>query len=210
MKNIDRLKGFDDKLDEVLEWFPQNRIKSIVFTRRGDHHSVALIQKFSKGLANDVDDEANFERMCGYNFPQEWYETTDAEGEVEGWISFCSVDLDSVGTDKLRVYKNQPNLKPADNISDWWENKAYYIDTKKRKVIGEKHYLRSLRDRCYYINYYDENGNLVAERQKEVEATKEDWNGSEELFNIVNEEEWTYVFSKKENKDQAYFIVHIN
>lgn len=210
MKNIDRLKGFDNKLDEVLEWFPRDRIKSIVFTRRGDHHSVALIQKFSKGMANGVDDEANFERMCGYNFPQEWYETYDNTGEQVGWISFCSVDLDSVGTNKLRVYKNQPHKKPENLNDEWWENIAYYIDTTNRKVLGEKHYLRSMRDRCYYIDYYDSEGNLVAEKQKEVQATKADWNGSEELFNIVQEEEWTYVFSKKENKDQGYFIVHVN
>jgi len=210
MKNIDRLKGFNSKLDEVLEWFPVNRIKSIVFTRRGDHHSVAFIQYFSKGDANGYDDEAAFEKICGYNFPQEWYETFDENREGVGWISYCCADLDSVGTDRLRVYKNQPHLKPVDLNEEWWENIAYYIDTKKRKVIGTKHYLRSMRDRCYYIDYYDENNNLVAKRQKEVQATKADWGGSEELFNIVEEEGWSYVFSKKENKDQGYFIVHIN
>ena len=100
MKNINRLRGFFPKLDEVLDWFPHNRIKSIVFTRRKDFHSVAFISHFVKG----TDDEANFEKICQYNFPTEWYETES------GWVSYVAVDLESVGTNKLRVYKNLSNI----------------------------------------------------------------------------------------------------
>lgn len=199
MKNINRLRGFFPKLDEVLDWFPHNRIKSIVFTRRNDFHSVAFISHFVKG----TDDEANFEKICQYNFPTEWYETES------GWVSYVAVDLESVGTNKLRVYKNQPDKNPRDG-SDWWENIAYYIDTETNKVLGTKHYLRSERNRCYYIDYYDADNNLVAKMQREISATKEDWNGPEELFNIVIEENFGYVFAKKENKDQAYFAVHLS
>lgn len=199
MKNIDRLKGFYPELDKVLEWFPYDRIKSLVFTRRDDKHSVGFISHFAKG----TEDETNFEKICQYNFPTEWYETEN------GWVSYVCVDLESVGTTHLRVYKNQPDRNPRDG-SDWWENIAYYIDTKKRKVVGTKHYLRSETDKCYYIDYYDQNDNLVKSRQKEVKGTKEDWNGPGELYDIVLEESFGFMFAKKENKDQAYFAVHIS
>ena len=35
----------------------------------------------------------------------------------------------------------------------------------------------------------------------------EDWNGSQELFDTVEENNLKYVFSKKDTKDQGYFIV---
>lgn len=200
MRNINRLKGFYPKLDEVLEWFPHNRIKSIVFTRRKNIHTVAFISHFAKG----TDDETNFERICQYNFPTEWYEVGD-----DGWVSYVCADLESVGTGKLRVYKNQPQNNPRDG-SEWLENIAYYINSKTGAVIGTKHYHRNAQDRCYYIDYYDENDALVLGRQKEVEGTKEFWAGSEELFKIVKEEKFSYVFGRKENKDQAYFAVHIS
>jgi|TARA_B110000914_G_scaffold193941_1_gene181805 hypothetical protein len=197
MKNINRLKGFYPKLDAVLEWFPHNRIKSIVFTRRGDVHTVAFISHFAKG----TDDEANFERICGYNFPTEWYETSD------GWVSYVCADLESVGTDFVRVYKNQPSNNPRDG-SEWLENIAYYINSNTNQILGTKHYHRNEKDEAYYIDYYDENNNLVLERQKEIVGTKEFWNGPEELFNIVKKEKFLHLFGKKENKDQAYFAVH--
>lgn len=199
MKNIDRLKGFYPKLDAALEWFPYNRIKSFVFTRRGSKHTVGFISHFAKG----TDDEANFEKLCKWNFPTEWYETES------GWVSYVCVDLESVGTNQLRVYKNQPDRNPR-NGTDWWENIAYYIDTSNGRVMGTKHYLRSEKDRCYYIDYYDPQGNLVKSRQREVMGTKEDWGGSEELFKIVQEEGFPFMFAKKENKDQAYFAVHVS
>jgi hypothetical protein len=199
MKNVNRLRGFFPKLDEVLDWFPHDRIKSIVFTRRGNTHTVGFISHFAKG----TDDEANFEKICQWDFPREWYETKN------GWVSYVCADLESVGTNKLRVYKNQPDNRPQGE-EDWLENIAYYIDTKTGKTLGTKYYLRSDKDRCYYIDYYDENNNLVAGRQREVLATKDDWKGPEELFKIVEEEKFNYVFAKKENKDQVYFAVHVH
>lgn len=199
MKNIDRLKGFYPKLDEVLEWFPYNRIKSIVFTRRKNVHSVAFISHFAKGTK----DEENFEKVCGYNFPTEWYETAN------GWVSYVCVDLESVGTTKLRVYKNQPDKNPR-NGDDWWENIAYYIDTNTGKTLGTKHYLRSEKDQCYYIDYYNEKDEVVATRQREIAATKDDWKGSEELYSIIQEEHFPHVFARKVNKDQAYLAVHVS
>ena len=201
MKNVHNLKGFYPKLDEVLEWFPHNRIKSLVFTRRGDKHTVSLITHFAKNTADK--DEENFERMAEHNFPTEWYETDN------GWISYCAVDLESVGTGKLRVYKNQPDKNPHDPLIEWTENIAYYIDSESGKILGTKHYHRNEMELCYYIDYYDENDVLVASRQKEVLATKEDWNGPEELIQAVESEGFGYNFGKKESKDQAYFVVYI-
>lgn len=200
MKNINKLKGFYPKLDEVLEWFPHNRIKSIVFTRRENVHTVALISHFAKG----TDDEANFEKMCKYNFPTEWYEVED-----KGWVSYVCADLESVGTGYLRVYKNQPQNNPRDG-SEWLENIAYYINSKTDTVIGTKHYYRNEFDRAYYIDYFNENDELILKRQKEVEGTKEFWGGPEELFKNVKQEKFAYMFGRKENKDQAYFAVHIS
>lgn len=200
MKNIDRLRGFYPKLDEVLDWFPHDRIKSLVFTRREDVHSVSFISHFAKG----TQDEENFERICQFNFPTSWYETPN------GWVSYVAADLESVGTGKLRVYKNQPDRNPHDPSVEWTENVAYYIDSETGKILGTKHYHRNEIDLCYYIDYYDEDDNLISARQKEVLGTKEDWGGPEELYNIVNEENFGYQFGIKENKDQAYFVLYVS
>ena len=205
MKDLNRLKGFSQKLDEVLDWYPHERIHSLGFTRRGDDHSVCFIARFSKGPANGHDDEANFEKLCGIDFGPDWYQQTT--NDSENWISLVGVDLESIGTNKVRVYKNQPSSNPHDGgKTEWLEHVAYYIDSSTGEVTGTKEYWRGDNNMCYYINYYDQNG-PVAMRQREVAATKEDWDGSEELLQIVEEENFRYVFTKKESKDQAYLIV---
>lgn len=195
--DLSRFKGFYPALDRALDIVPHNRIESLVFTRRDDVYTCALIMR-----NQFLTDRETFEELIGIKLPDDFYITPT------GFIAYMCADLESIGTEKLRLYKNQPQNIPANLEEDWLENVAYYMNARTGETLGTKLYYRSNQNQCYYIDYFDKEGNLVAEKQREMQGEYEDWNGPQEIVDIAIEENMMYVFAKKESKDQGYFIVN--
>lgn len=193
---LERFKGFYEALDRALDLVPHDRIESLVFTRRDDLHTCALIMKHQFSSDREI-----FEKLIKLELEDEFYTTPT------GFIAYMCADLESIDTDRLRLYKNQPQNVPNNLEDDWMEATASYVDTQTGETLGTKTYLRSVKDKCYYIDYYDKDNNLVAEKQKEFEGTYEDWNGPKEIVDIAIEEDMPYVFARKESKDQGYLII---
>lgn len=196
-----RFKGFYPALDRALDIVSNDKIFGIVFTRRNDNFTTALIHHH-----RFEDDRESFEALCNYDFGEDFYKTET------GRVAYLCVDLESIGTDFLRLYKNQPQNVPQgvdpEDYDDWVENIGLYIDTNTDKILGTKEYIRSQKDFCYKINYFDANMQMTAVDQREVLGEYEDWNGPTELVDIAKEEGVHYAFAKKVNKDSGYFIVH--
>lgn len=189
--NLDIFKGYYPSLDEVLEKTPHEVIKGFIFTRRNDAHTVCLVLR-----RHYPDDIKVFEDLIGVKLGDEFYETPN------GWVGALYVDLESIGTSKLRVYKSQPHEKDVTLIGYYMDQDGKVYQTKVYNLIevdGQKK---------NSIDYYNEAGEKIG-NEIESEGRFEDWNGSKELFETVKSSGLSYMFSKKENKDQGYFGVSI-
>lgn len=185
--NFNIFNGYYSSLDSALKIIPHEKIRSIIFSRRQDTHSVCLqLHRQSE------EDEKTFEKLIGVELDEEFYETP------HGWVGSLYVDLESIGTSQLRIYKDQRFAKTEFSLI------GYYLDDKN--ITGYKTYSIYSSDNPVIIKYYDTNNNLV-DTQTESSGSFEDWNGSQELFDAVEENNLEYVFSKKDTKDQGYFIV---
>lgn len=189
--NLDIFKGYYSSLDEVLETVPHEMIRGFIFTRRDDLHTVCLILR-----RHYPEDMKIFEDLIGVELGDDFYETP------VGWVGTLYVDLESIGSEKLRIYKSQPHEQYISLI-------GYYLD-QENKITQTKVYneIEVDGEQKYSIDYYDASGELI-NNEIESEGTFEDWNGSRELFDVVKSSGLRYVFSKKENKDQAYFGVNL-
>jgi hypothetical protein len=202
--DFNKFKGFYPTLDRALSIVPNHMIHSLVFSRREDEFSVGLIMH-----QRGEEYQAKFEELIGYVLGPEWYE---AAYRIN--VAFVCADLSSIGTDSLRIYKNQPQNIPqgldssSTDDEDWHENLGYYINPNTGEILGTKHYIRSQRDSCYKIDYYDKDNNLILKGQKEIMGEYEDWNGPREIYNIAINAGVRSGFAKKVSKDQGYFIVH--
>jgi len=188
--NFNIFEGYYSSLDKALEQIPHSKIRSIIFTRRKDIHSVCLVL-----TRHSEEDEKIFEKLIGVELDEEFYETP------HGSVGSLFVDLESIGTSQLRIYKDQRFDKSKFML------KGYYLN-KNKKIICKKTYaLNPANDEnSLIIKYYDENGNLI-DTQTESNGNFEDWNGSRELFEAVENNNLEYSFMKKDTKDQGYFIV---
>lgn len=196
--DLNKFRGFYPDLDKALDILPHNRIGKLIFTRRDDKYSVGLIMKYGH-----EGDRENFEKLIGKNLTDDFYKTPN------GYVGVLCVDLESLGTGQVRLYKDQPHnksgLKPGQNFI---ENVGYYID-ENGNTVGKKTYMVDWLNRCYQIDYYDKDGTHV-KMEREIQGTIEDWNGPQEIVDIVTQNKLYYALTKKEKKDQAYFIVTVN
>lgn len=207
-------RGFFSELDRALDIVPEDSIKLIGFNRRESEHTVSFVMHYRR-----PEDRTYFEELINHKLDDSFYETPT------GNVSVLCVDLASIGTDFLRIYHDAPHNKSADSIREihnvpsstevspqnyeFIENVGYYMD-KYHNIIGTKHYIRSFKDKCYYIDYFDANGNKIKDREIENEGTQLDWNGNPQILDVCIKNNIPYIFSKKNGKDQGYLIVNID
>ena len=188
--NFDLLRGFYPMLDVALDKIPHKKIWTIFFSRREEEHSVTI------AIHNQSEeDRLLIDELVGFKVPRHLYQTE------HGWVGKIGVDVCGIGTDKLRLYVNRNKYTDGNFL----EGIGYYL-SKDGKVIGKKDYVNNVEEVCYDVTYYDEN-NKVVDADKEIITTQKDWNGSEKLVEIAKKQEVECVFTKKKNKDQAYFIM---
>ena len=111
------------------------------------------------------------------------------------------VDLESIGTDNLRLYRDDSERMDIsivgfkfDSNGNLTERKDYWRD--KEGVL---------------IDRYDASGNLTSSKEPEIMVTKDDFLGDSEIANkvekIANERRYDLVWMNKVNTKQSYIRI---
>lgn len=190
--NYNLLRGFYPELDNALDKIPHEKIWLIFFSKREDKYSVTV------AIHNKCEEDRELiDELAGIKIPRHLYETS------AGQCGKIGIELTGANTDNLRIYVNKST--PRTTIDNFLQGYGYYIN-KNSSVIGKKEYFVNVKDACYDVTYYDANNNLV-NSDKEIQANYSDWGGPKELVTIAEKNNVKCVFTKKENKNQAYFIM---
>lgn len=191
--NYNLLRGFYPELDNALDKIPHEKIWLIFFSKREDKYSVTVaIHNRSE------EDRELIDELAGIKIPREIYLTT------AGQCGKIGIELTGANTDNLRVYVNRAIARTS--VDNFLHGYGYYIN-KNGVVTGKKEYVVNVKKVCYDVSYYDANNNLM-ETDKEIPANYSDWGGPAELVAIAENNNIKCIFTKKENKNQAYFIMN--
>lgn len=191
--NFNLLRGFYPELDNALDRIPHEKIWLIFFSKRENKYSVTVAIHNRSEKDRELIDE-----LAGILIPREIYLTS------EGQCGKIGIELTGANTDNLRIYVNKAIPRTA--VDNFLQGYGYYIN-KNGFVKGKKEYAVNVKKVCYDVSYYDANNNLV-ETDKEIPANYSDWGGPAELVTIAEKNNVKYIFTKKENKNQAYFIMN--
>lgn len=156
----------------------KEKVIEIVFAYRIGVESITLIS----------DDPHTIAKLADY-LPEEFFEKA----------SKYAIDLESIGSNKVRIYRS---LNDGNNIM-----KGYYIENEK--VYETKIYKRTEDRGLILVDRYDEVGNLISANEAEVRAKPEDWKGSSLVPKIAAENNFFANYLKKRDKDQCYVRVRI-
>jgi hypothetical protein len=191
--NYNLLRGFYPELDNALDKIPHEKIWLIFFARREDKYAVTVaIHNKSEEDRMIIDD------LAGIKIPRHIYSTT------EGQCGKIGIEVTGVNTDNLRLYVNKAIPRTA--VDNFLQGYGYYVNN-NGSVIGKKEYSVNVKSVCYDVTYYAAD-NIIVETDKEIPASYSDWGGPKELVTIAEKNNVKCVFTKKENKNQAYFIMN--
>lgn len=193
--NFDLLRGFYPALDNALDKIPNEKIWVIFFARREDKYSVTI------AIDNRCEEDRELlDDLAGIKIPRDIYLTEN------GQCGKIGIEVTSANTNNLRLYVSRNPNSAGQDKNMILSGYGYYLDT-DANVIGTKRYTLNVKEICYDVDYYDSNNDLV-DKDKEIPANYSAWNGPEELVKIAKDNNIEHIFTKKENKDQAYFIMN--
>lgn len=191
--SLDFLRGFYPELDKALDIIPHDNIWVIFFARREDKYSVAV------GIYNrSENDRRLMDEVAGMKIPRRLYETKD------GWAGKIGIELTGIGSNNLRMYVSRAGKVDQGELL---QGVGYYLNN-NCEIVGKKNYLANIDNTRYDIEYYDSE-DALNDTEREVPALYDDWNGPKELFETVKFHNVKYIFTKKESKDQAYFVLNL-
>lgn len=111
------------------------------------------------------------------------------------------VDLESLGTNKVRMYTDSPEQDES--------LYGYYIDSDGD--VTEKKIYRKNGSAGLLIDRYDASGTLISSDQPEAECDRSGWTGREWLADKVEEiaeaNNFAVIYLRKGNKNQCYIRV---
>jgi hypothetical protein len=117
------------------------------------------------------------------------------EGDFKMW----GIDLESIGTDTIRIYRVPPKPNKV-------RIHGFYIDP-NGDILQTKIYTK-LDVGTYQIKRYDSNGALIGTEEGEKICSEQEWKGPKDLIEKVRAGGYEFTFSKKESKPQTYLIIH--
>jgi len=117
--------------------------------------------------------------------------------------SLYAVDLESIGTDKIRIY-----VDPREDHTDNNVGIGYYY-TPSGEVTEYKEYFKNYQTAMLTIKRYKADGTPIS-TETEVPATASHWKGSQALLQIAKDNEIPTVFWRKSSKDQCYMVVRFD
>jgi hypothetical protein len=165
-----------NKLDDSVI----SKLCSIVFAKRSDDLSACAITR----------DKELFKQLCSkITLPRNFL-----EGDHIKW----GVDLESIETNKIRIYRVPPRSNAV-------RLEGLYID-RDGKILEKKLYKKSLEGLS--IDRYDGTGKLINAGEIEVECTEKDWSGPKELVKDAKDSGYEINFMKKISKEQTYLVMH--
>lgn len=107
-----------------------------------------------------------------------------------------AVDLESIGTDKIRVYRDDDNCSLVGHYIDCYGN-----------ILETKHYVLDREVHELTIYRYDSNKNLISSDEKEIVTAEDSWKGSPLAILLAKQYNLHTIYLKKVNKDQCYIRV---
>lgn len=108
------------------------------------------------------------------------------------------VDLESLGSDKIRLYIDSPN--------DGEALLGYYFSSLEQDAAPYEYKVYSSVSKTEVsINRYTGSGDLISEGEGEVQTNAPaDWSGPKELLDLCKDQSGSFRILKKVSKDQSY------
>lgn len=177
MKLINTFEPFFESLRNLPFW-AQLAATELIITERSDILSVCYV----------TDDLFTFIKLVG-DVPQSIREADTVR---------YGVDLESIGTNKVRLYTNGDSAR----------NEAlhgYYVDN--GAIYETKRYKRS--DNGLLIDRYDANGALISSDEPETSGDRSLWTGPSSIADAAEGigGNWSVVYMEKTNAPQSYIRV---
>lgn len=113
-----------------------------------------------------------------------------------------AVDLESLGTEKIRIYVD-PRKKHDDPIillGYYFNSEGAFYEYKEYRPVGDS----------LTIDRFDATKKLIAKDEPEHPATEDDWTGPPQLLQTAKESGLFYSLFKKGLKDQTYLCVRFD
>lgn len=173
-------KGYSQRFDDLSQSIKENLI-TIIFSHRAPDLTLCPVTK-EKNI---------FMEMCKeFTVPDILFSVNAVK-----W----GVDLESIGSEKIRVYSFFPTVN---EISLY----GFYI-SKDGKILEKKVYTKSM-DNQLIIDRYDSMGNVISKGEIEVIGEESDWTGPSDLVKIAKDNNYKHAFMKKISKEQTYLVIH--
>ena len=114
-------------------------------------------------------------------------------------VDTYGVDLESIGTDKLRIYHSSTD-KDKTLI-------GYYV--RNNSIFEYKIYKRTNDRAVLLIDRYNADDELISKDEKEIRAERSDWKGSKKIFDLADANGFYTNLLMKSNKDQCYVRIRV-
>ena len=108
------------------------------------------------------------------------------------------VDLESLGSDKIRLYIDSPNAGEV--------LVGYYFSSLAKDAVPTEYKIYTAASRTeLLINRYTSDGDLISEGEREVQTDDPaDWGGPKDLLELCLAQPQQLIILKKVSKDQSY------
>jgi hypothetical protein len=179
---MDNIVTVYEKEYEILNKLPQDikiSIKELIFSYRNGEETICAVFNNKDPLLD----------LLG-NLPETIMNTD---------VDIYGVDLESIGTDQVRVYHSH---KEKDKMLI-----GYYM--KNNEIVEYKIYKRTDDRSIILIDRYNSNNELISGNEKEVRAERSEWPGSKRILKLADLNGFYINFLKKADKDQFYARVRI-
>lgn len=117
------------------------------------------------------------------------------------------VDLESIGTDNLRLYRDAQYDDEREGISII----SFKFDSNGNLTERKDYWKDKTNDSRILIDRYDASDNLISSKEPEIMVTKDDFLGSSEIADkveqIANEKRYDIVWMNKVNTKQSYIRI---
>ena len=109
-----------------------------------------------------------------------------------------AVDLESIGTDMVRIY-HDGNKEKNEVLHGYYLNNG--------AIIQKKRYKR--KEGSVAIDRYDAQGNLISADENEISGDRSLWRGPAEIADAADTigDPWVIIYLAKTNVDQSYIRV---
>ena len=176
--DVDAFKGYSAALDQLPDHC-RSATSELVWSYRSGEVTLCWV----------TDDLPAFIEVLGGSIPEV---LTLTESSRYG------VDLDSLGSDKVRLYINSPN--------DGEVLLGYYFSSLEHDAAPYEYKVyTSVSKTEVSINRYTGDGDLISEGEGEVQTdVSTSWSGPKELLDLCEAQTGTVRILKKVSKDQSY------